>query len=73
MTIWSLTLPQVAATIAAAIVAFNTFDSTGERLIGSELLNVVLVLMVTTSILGPLLTERLIPRLLLSPRPAKAA
>lgn len=72
MTIRSLTLPQVAATIAAAIVAFNTFDSTGERLIGSELLN-VLVLMVTTSILGPLLTERLIPRLLVSPHPAKAA
>lgn len=72
MTIWSLTLPQVAATIAAAIVAFNTFDSTGERLIGSELLN-VLVLMLTTSILGPLLTERLIPRLLVSPHPAKAA
>jgi Kef-type K+ transport system membrane component KefB len=72
-TMWSLTLPQVAATLAATIVAFNTFDSTGHRLIGSELLNVVLVLMLTTSILGPLLAERLIPRLLLSVHPAKAA
>jgi Kef-type K+ transport system membrane component KefB len=72
-TMWSLTLPQVAATLAATIVAFNTFDSTGQRLIGSELLNVVLVLMLTTSILGPLLTERLIPRLLPGVQPAKAA
>src|SRR5262249_191329 len=73
MTIWSLTLPQVAATLAATIVAFHTFDSAGQRLIGSELLNVVLVLMLTTSILGPLLSDRLIPRLLLRPHPAKAA
>ena len=72
-TIWSLTLPQVAATLAATIVAYKTFDSTGQRLIGSELLNVVLVLMLTTSILGPLLAERLIPRLLLTLQPAKAA
>src|SRR5215469_11318326 len=34
-TIWSLTLPQVAATLAATIVAYKTFDSTGQRLIGS--------------------------------------
>ena len=27
MTMWSLTLPQVAATLAGTIVAFNTFDS----------------------------------------------
>jgi Kef-type K+ transport system membrane component KefB len=72
-TMWSLTLPQVAATLAATIVAFNTFDSTGQRLIDSELLNVVLVLMLTTSLLGPLLAERLIPRLLGSISPAKAA
>jgi len=57
-TMWSLTLPQVAATLAAALVAFDTFDPSGQRLIDRGLLNVVLVLMLTTSILGPVLTGR---------------
>jgi Kef-type K+ transport system membrane component KefB len=73
MTVWSLTLPQVAATLAAALVAFDTLDPTGQRLIGGRLLNVVLVLMLTTSILGPVLTEHLAPRMLPDRRPAKAA
>jgi Kef-type K+ transport system membrane component KefB len=63
-TMWSLTLPQVAATLAAALVAFDTFDPAGQRLLDSRLLNVVLVLMLATSILGPVLTERFAPRLL---------
>jgi hypothetical protein len=66
-------LPQVAATLAATIVAFNTFDSAGTRLIDNELLNFVLVLMLTTSILGPVLTERFIPKILPGITPAKAA
>ena len=72
LTMWSLTLPQVAATLAATIVAYNTLDAAGHRLIDEELVNVVLVLMLTTSILGPLLTERFIPRILPSRRPAAA-
>lgn len=64
LTMWSLTLPQVAATLAAALVAYNTFDPAGHRLIDERLLNVVLVLMLTTSILGPVLTERFLPRML---------
>ncbi len=64
MTVWSLTLPQVAATLAAALVAYDTFDRAGQRLIDGELLNVVLVLMLTTAILGPVLTEHFAPRLL---------
>jgi Kef-type K+ transport system membrane component KefB len=64
LTMWSLTLPQVAATLAAAIVAFNTFNGAGQRLLDNQTLNVVLVLMLTTSILGPVLTERFTPRLL---------
>jgi Na+:H+ antiporter len=64
MTMWSLTLPQVAATLAATLVAFDTRNPAGQRLVDSRLLNVVLVLMVTTSILGPVLTERFAPRLL---------
>ena len=64
MTMWSLTLPQVAATLAATLVAFDTRNPAGQRLLDSRLLNVVLVLMVTTSILGPVLTEHFAPRLL---------
>jgi hypothetical protein len=64
MTMWSLTLPQVAATLAARLVAFDTRNPAGQRLIDSRLLNVVLVLMLSTSILGPILTEHFAPRLL---------
>lgn len=60
-TIWSLTLPQVAATLAAALVGFDTFNPAGQRLIDDRMLNVVFVLMVTTSILGPVLTEHYAP------------
>ena len=63
-TMWSLTLPQVAATLAAALVAFDTVNPVGERLIDRDLLNVILVLMLATSILGPVLTERFAPRLI---------
>ena len=56
LTIWSLTLPQVAATLAATLVAHETFSADGERLLDDRMLNVVLVLVFTTSILGPLLT-----------------
>jgi hypothetical protein len=60
---WSLTMPQVAATLAAALVAFKTFDPQHRRLIDERMLNGVFVLMVTTAILGPALTERFAPRL----------
>ena len=63
LTIWSLTLPQVAATLAAALVAFSTYDANHQRLIDSRMLNVVLALMLFTSILGPVLTERFATRL----------
>jgi Kef-type K+ transport system membrane component KefB len=55
--IWSLSLPQVAATLAAAIVAFQTKNAAGVRLIDESMINTVLVLVVVTSILGPMLTE----------------
>jgi Kef-type K+ transport system membrane component KefB len=72
LTVWSLTLPQVAATLAAALVAYDTFNSAGQRLVDGRLLNVVLVLMLTTAILGPVLTERFAPRML-PERPPKNA
>ena len=50
------TLPQVAATLAATLVAYHTVDAVGQRLLDEKLLNAVLVLMLATSVLGPVLT-----------------
>src|SRR6516165_9859527 len=55
--IWSLSLPQVAATLATAIVAYDTKNAAGVRLIDEPVLYTVLVLVVVTSLLGPVLTE----------------
>jgi Kef-type K+ transport system membrane component KefB len=55
--IWSLSLPQVAATLATAIVAYDTKNAAGVRLIDEPVINTVLVLVVVTSVLGPVLTE----------------
>jgi len=49
-TMWSLSIPQVAATLAAALVAFQA------EIINSEVFNSVILLMLVTSILGPLVT-----------------
>ena len=54
---WSLSMPQVAATLAAALVAFQAKNASGQRLIDEPLLNSIIVLMVVTSLLGPVLTE----------------
>ena len=62
-TMWSLTLPQVAATLAAALVAFHIVDPAGRRLLDTRVLNAILVLVLTTSILGPLLTQRFATRM----------
>jgi Kef-type K+ transport system membrane component KefB len=63
LTVWSLTLPQVAATLAATLVAHDTLGAAGQRLLDDRMLNVVLVLVLATAILGPVLTERFAPRL----------
>lgn len=55
---WSLSLPQVAATLAAALVAFEAINSNGERLISEGVFNSVVVMMLVTSVLGPILTAR---------------
>ncbi len=54
---WSLSLPQVAATLAAALTAYQAKSADGIRLIDEPVLNTVIVLMVVTSLLGPILTE----------------
>lgn len=58
LTMWSLSLPQVAATLAATLVAYQSFNPGGERLIPESVLNSVIVLMLVTSIVGPLITTR---------------
>lgn len=57
LTMWSLSLPQVAATLAAAMAAYDAMNADGDRLITESVLNGVIVLMVLTAVLGPVLTE----------------
>jgi Kef-type K+ transport system membrane component KefB len=61
LTMWALTLPQVAATLAATLVGYRTFNAVGERLLSEDIFNAVLVLLVVTSLLGPILTELFTP------------
>jgi Kef-type K+ transport system membrane component KefB len=63
LTIWSLTLPQVAATLAATLVAHQTLNAAGQPLLDDRMLNIVLVLVFATALLGPVLTERFASRL----------
>jgi len=56
--IGSLTIPQVSSTLAVALVAYESMNAAGERLIDSALLNSILVLMVVTSLLGTILAQR---------------
>ena len=59
---WALTTPQVAATLAAAVVASQTLNAAGVPLIDANMLNVVLVLVMVTAIGGPIITQRLLPK-----------
>jgi Kef-type K+ transport system membrane component KefB len=55
---WSLSLPQMAATLASAVVAYKTVNSSGEHLLSETYVNVVLVLVIATCVAGPVLAER---------------
>ncbi|HEY9693470.1 MAG TPA: cation:proton antiporter [Oculatellaceae cyanobacterium] len=52
LTMWSLSLPQVAATLAATLVGYRA------GILSEALLNSVLVLMLVTATLGPVITAR---------------
>lgn len=52
ITMWSLSIPQVAATLAAALAGVNA------GLLPKSLFDAVIFMMLVTSILGPVLTER---------------
>jgi len=43
LTLWSLSLPQLAATLAAAVTAYATIDASGARLIDETVVNAVIV------------------------------
>jgi Kef-type K+ transport system membrane component KefB len=61
LTMWAMTMPQVAATLAAAMVGYDTFNAAGERLLAEDIFNASLVLLVVTSLLGPVLTQLFTP------------
>ncbi|BAQ61009.1 Na+/H+ antiporter [Geminocystis sp. NIES-3708] len=52
MTMWSLSLPQVAATLAATLVGVNA------GLLSDSVFNVVIVMMLVTSVSGPIITGK---------------
>ena len=57
ITMWSLSLPQVAATLAAALIGFQA------QIINERVFNSVILLMLVTSVAGPLITSRFAARL----------
>jgi hypothetical protein len=61
LTIWSLTLPQISATLAATLVAHDTLGADGQRLLDARMLNLVLVLF--AAILSPVQTEHFAARM----------
>lgn len=52
ITMWSLSMPQVAATLAATFVGYR------EGMLSEDMLNSVIVLMLVTATVGPLITAR---------------
>jgi Kef-type K+ transport system membrane component KefB/nucleotide-binding universal stress UspA family protein len=57
LTMWSLSLPQVAATLAATLVGYQ------QQILNEAVLNSVILMMLVTSVLGPLITSRYAPQL----------
>ena len=54
----SLSYPQMAATLASAVVGYQTLNGSGQRLLDTGFVNAVVVVIVVTCILGPILTTR---------------
>lgn len=52
LTMWSLSLPQVAATLAATLAGVSA------GLLSDSIFNAVIVMMIVTSLLGPIITAR---------------
>jgi Kef-type K+ transport system membrane component KefB len=58
LTMASLSLPQMAATLASAVVGYKALNSNGERLLDIQFVNAVVILVIFTCVIGPILTER---------------
>ena len=63
LTMASLSFPQMAATLASAVVGYQAVNGRGERLLDAGFVNAVVLLVIVTCVLGPLLTERFAARL----------
>ena len=72
LTMWSLSLPQVAATLAAALVAKTTLNAQGEGLITDSVFNTIIVLMLVTAIMGPVLTAKFASKISVTKTNAKS-
>ncbi len=70
---FALTLPQVAATLAVALVAYATKNAAGERLIDQAVLNATVVLVIMSSLIGLILTERAARKIKRLPLPQQAS
>lgn len=68
-TMASLSYPQMAATLASAVVAYETLDAAGVRLLDSGFVNAVVIVIVVTCVLGPILTTRYATRMLAEAAP----
>lgn len=60
---YALTIPQVAATLAVALVAYSTRNPAGQRLIDEPVLNATVVLVILSSVIGLVLAQRAAKRL----------
>jgi Kef-type K+ transport system membrane component KefB len=60
---YGLTVPQVAATLAVALVAYSTRNAAGQRLIDEPMLNATIVLVILSSLIGLVLAGRAVRRL----------
>ena len=60
---FSLTVPQVAATLAIALVAYGTKNAAGERLIDEPVLNTTIVLVIVSCFAGLLWVDKAAGRL----------
>lgn len=63
LTMWSLSIPQVGVTLAAALVGYQA------ELISQGVLHSVIILLLVTSVLGPLITSRVAIGLTSTPEP----
>ena len=54
----SLSLPQMAATLASAVVASQALNAAGQPLVDSIFVNATLVIVVLSCVAGPILTRR---------------